>query len=175
MRNSLRRTIRIALSHVHGGSHVRLQRDRAMQLCTLIVVVVVCDVVVALAWRSAFWGTPDEVERVELDGPRGIRKANAIVTRSRTSTNSVKYTLLSMPSARCSIHLRGKWNYKRIPVLVDFSVVADTSCTRVTRTNVESTVAGRRYVCAILICSVLVGIGSAKGFPATVDRDFQRV
>lgn len=29
--------------------------------------------------------------------------------------HSVKYTLLSMLSARCSIHLRGKWNYKRIP------------------------------------------------------------
>ena len=42
---------------------------------------------------------------------------------------SVKYTLLSMPSARCSIHLRSKWNYKRIPPAARGSpLAADTFC-----------------------------------------------
>lgn len=48
---------------------------------------------------------------------------------------SVKYTLLSMLSARCSIHLRGKWNYKRIPPPpVD---AADTFYARFTRAHVK--------------------------------------
>lgn len=48
--------------------------------------------------------------------------------------DSVKYTLLSMPSARCCIHLRGKWNYKRIqPPFGGFPLATDTLYSRGSR------------------------------------------
>lgn len=47
------------------------------------------------------------------------RECNRGRVEARFSLDSVKYTLLSMPSARCAIHLCGKWNYKRIPMLRD--------------------------------------------------------
>lgn len=147
MRNSHRRTVRISpVPRAHVESHVRHRSDRAMQLCTLVVVFIVVFVVfvvlvlvLLVTWRVSRVGVQQGWNsRV----PGGIRKANTIVTRSRTTTDSVKYTLLSMPSARCSIHLRGKWNYKRIPARSWISRLRLTpSAPRVTGTHVKSTIA----------------------------------
>lgn len=84
----------------------------------------------------------------ETPSPSNVREANAIVTGSCTSSAySVKYTLLSMPSARCITHLRGKWNYKRIPPTARGSpLAADTFCARLTRTHVKPTIAEALYL-----------------------------
>lgn len=73
----------------------------AMQLCTF---VVVRDALRLLRYT----GDTDRSDGTKRECNRGRVEA-------QFNLGSVKYTLLSMPSARCTIHLCGKWNYKRIP------------------------------------------------------------
>lgn len=89
-------------AHAHAGTRTaRCTRTSrlAMQLCTLV-----------LARRRT---SPSETfggSNTGGDTKRGCNRGLA-----QCSPDSVKYTLLSMPSARCTNHLCGKWNYKRIP------------------------------------------------------------
>lgn len=117
----------------------------AMQLCALVLAV---DVVI-VTLRFLRQATAARKGRAKLRRPRMCeRRMQSWRGRVPTSSAySVKYTLLSMPSARCITHLRGKWNYKRIPPTARGSpLAADTFCARLTHTHVKPTIAEALYL-----------------------------
>lgn len=101
-------------------------------------------------WRLAFWDDTSHKEaRRRGNGETPLLALGYTPLKSECNRDevayqpllaySVKYTLLSMLSARCSIHLRGKWNYKRIPPPPPPPAVdaADTFHARFTRAHVK--------------------------------------